>query len=161
MIATLYLIGLAVTSGFANLDDTDRRVAAFVAEGGSGGSPQPVDRRLRLASCPQSLSLAWFGAERKSVLVKCATPARGWQIFVAVSGALPNANSTDSLGGPPLVQRGDEVMVKIVGDGFTVSRSAEALENGADGQWIKVRGNGGGPLRARVIGPGEVTISAR
>ncbi len=161
MIAILTMIGLSLVSGFADPNDTDRRIAAFIAESGSSASAAPVDRRLRLASCPQPLELNWFGTERRSVLVRCSAPSKAWQIYVPVSGVQSPATLFASQAGALIVQRGDEVRVTIVGDGFTVSRSAEALEGGAEGQWIKVRGNGDDPLRARVIGPGEVTISIR
>jgi flagella basal body P-ring formation protein FlgA len=49
--------------------------------------------------------------------------------------------------------------VAITGDGFSVSQSAEALESGAVGAWIKVRTQAkSDPLQAQVVRPGLVEV---
>lgn len=133
----------------------DSAVAAFTGaeQGLPGGAAAPVDRRLRLAACPVPLALDWYGVRRETVTVSCRA-AGGWRLFVPLSGA----------GGPaaaPAIIRGDAVTISASGDGFAVSQPGEALEAGAIGAWIKVRGSAAGsqPLRARVIRPGLVGIA--
>ena len=48
--------------------------------------------------------------------------------------------------------------ISVSGAGFAVSQPGEALESGAVGAWIKVRGPGqnAAVLRARVLRPGLV-----
>jgi flagella basal body P-ring formation protein FlgA len=59
----------------------------------------------------------------------------------------------------PVIERGQSVTVAITGDGFSVSQSAEALEPGAVGAWIKVRTQAkSDPLQAQVVRPGLVEV---
>lgn len=78
-----------------------------------------------------------------------------WRLYVPLAGT-GRAESASA----PLVSRGDAVSITVAGDGFAVSQSGEALEAGAEGAWIKVRGLGAGApvLRAKVLRPGAVGI---
>ncbi|HET8791310.1 MAG TPA: flagellar basal body P-ring formation chaperone FlgA [Modicisalibacter sp.] len=58
----------------------------------------------------------------------------------------------------PLVERGDSVTVYARGDGFTVSLDAEALDNGALGDEIRLRTNDGDRLQAKVVGRDQLEI---
>lgn len=148
--------------------EIDRAVAGFLAgdPDGAGATALPVDARLRLAPCRAALRPEWYGARRDSVKVECPD-AGGWRVFVRVSGAVagvaaaaPGAPAAPS--GEPIVLRGEAVSIAVAGDGFTVSRSGEALEPGALGAWIKVRtAPAAPPLRARVSGPGSVEMALR
>ena len=146
----------AMAGGFADPAVIDRAVEAFTGAplGTAGGAALPVDRRLRLAACGAPLAVAWHGERRDTVLVQC--PDAGWHVFVAVRGAGLNP-------GAAAVSRGEEVTVAITGDGFTVSQSGEALENGAVGDWIRVnpvkdaRGTSA-PIRAQIMRPGLVSV---
>ena len=132
----------------------DRDVAAFTGQpiGAAGGAARPVDRRLRLAACAAPLALSWRGDAHASILVECPDPG-GWHIFVAMSGL---ARTTPA---GPVIERGQSVTVAITGDGFSVSQSAEALESGAVGAWIKVRTQAkSDPLQAQVVRPGLVEV---
>ena len=98
------------------------------------------------------LALSWRGDAHASILVECPDPG-GWHIFVAMSGL---ARTTPA---GPVIERGQSVTVAITGDGFSVSQSAEALESGAVGAWIKVRTQAkSDPLQAQVVRPGLVEV---
>ncbi|GAA4775094.1 flagella basal body P-ring formation protein FlgA [Novosphingobium ginsenosidimutans] len=138
----------ALAQGLTDLDEVDRQVSAFV-----GQPTPPVDRRLRLARCTAPLALDWYGNGRQAVQVRCPVPA-GWTLYVAMPAAAAAAAA------PPLVQRGDSVTIQVGGDGWAVSQPGEALEAGAAGAWIKVRGlvPKAPVLRGRVLRPGLVGV---
>ena len=132
----------------------DSAVAAFTGQpiGVSGGAAQPVDRRLRLASCSAPLALAWYGNAQTSVLVSCPD-AGGWRVFVPVVQARREAASAIA------VARGEGVTISVAGDGFSVSQPGEAMDAGAIGAWIRVRTNAkADPVRARIVRPGLVEL---
>lgn len=141
----------AMAQPFADLSAIDREVANFIGvnPNASGGAFAPVDRRLKLMACNLPLNLAWQGARRQTVLVQCPSPG-GWKLYVPVYGA--------SVGqvAQPVVARGDAVSVTLSGPGFSVSQSAEALEAGAVGEWVRVRVGKTTELRAQVLRPGAV-----
>ena len=155
----------AQSGAFADLSAIDREVSAFTGApiGTPGGARHPVDRRLRLASCPGALSLDWHGRRADMVRVECANGA-GWRIFVPVNA---NAASLAAAAGAlaqdepsmPLVERGQVLTITIQGSGFSVSQQGEALEEGAIGDWIRVRPEGQrDAVRARIDTPGRATI---
>lgn len=151
LIAAAPLASARAQNAYADLAAIDAQVAAFV--GSAAGGAVPVDRRLRLSACPAALTLAWYGARQDAVEVRCPT-APGWKIFVSLVG-----RSQGSLApAVPVVSRGDQVTITIAGQGFAVSQQGEALEGGAQGAWIKVRGLSAGAqvIRARVLRPGQV-----
>lgn len=140
----------AAPSQFASLSAIDNAVAAFTGQpiGVSGGAALPVDRRLRLAACQAPFSVAWYGAARTSVSVSC--PDLGsWRIFVPVTAAARQQPAAIA------VERGESITVSVVGEGFSVSEPAEALDSGPIGAWIRVRaGPKANPVRARIVRPG-------
>ncbi len=154
----------AAALGIADPDTIDRAIGEFIsaADPASGVAAQPIDRRLRLRSCDAPLALSWRMPRRDAVLVRCPDPG-SWRLFVPLRVA-PAAPSTDiAAPAAPVIARGDAVTLMIAGDGFSVSRSGEAMEAGAPGAWIKVRiaaapGAQADPLRAQVVRPGLVTI---
>ena len=143
----------AVAAGFADPATIDSAVAEFTrAEiGAPGGARTPVDRRLRLAACGSGLALEWYGRTRDMVLVRCPEPG-GWRLFV------PLAAGGTQQGGTDAVSRGETVTIVVHGSGFTLTRQGEALEAGAVGEWIRVRGTDrhAASLRAQVLRPGIV-----
>ncbi len=146
-------------ASFANPAAIDAEVAAFTgaALGQPGGARHPVDRRLRMAACPQALTLAWHGRRSDMVRVECSALS-GWQIFVPVNsgGAAQVAQSSARGGG---VERGQVLTIAVQGRGFTVTQQGEALEEGNVGDWIRVRPDGNRePVRARIDNPGRVVI---
>ncbi|HTM95196.1 MAG TPA: flagella basal body P-ring formation protein FlgA [Croceibacterium sp.] len=140
----------ALAQGFADPAEIDREVAAFlgVPAAQAGSAFIPVDRRLRLASCAQPLALDWQGTRRDSVLVQCPGI---WKIYVRTAGpaaALAVAG----------VKRGQPVSMSVRGTGFSVSQTAQALEDGAVGDWVRVRVGKDSEVQARVTRPGAVSI---
>lgn len=149
---------LTAAAGFADLEAIDREVAAFTGAsiGQQGGAATPVDRRLRLNPCAAPLALSWHSPRRDSVLVQCPV-AGGWRLYVPVRGATAESAT-------PAINRGDAVTIAVAGDGFTVSQPGEALEGGAVGAWIRVRGvaavkpGANDAMRAQIVRPGLVSV---
>ncbi|MBX7481895.1 flagella basal body P-ring formation protein FlgA [Qipengyuania qiaonensis] len=138
----------------------DRAVADFTgaAIGQPGGAKLPVDRRLRLASCQSPLDLQWFGRDQRSIQVAC--PREGWRIYVAVDGVANHAGQVPEQYGETIVKRGENVSILVRGRGFTLTRQGSAVEDGAQGEWIRIRASGERTetMRALVIRPGQVGI---
>ena len=137
---------------FENLDRIDSLVAMTVGAnlGEPGGAVAPVDRRLRLAACPEVPDVQGpvFGA----AVVQCK--AVGWRIRVPLSvapqmaSAPPTTASSFARPRPAaavpasrevIVKKGDPVQLVAGGTSFTVSRMMIADEDGAAGQMIRVR----------------------
>ena len=154
-LAAASLASAATAQSYVDLAQIDRAVAAFTgaAQGTPGGATQPLDRRLRLAPCPAQVTTGWYGTRQEVVEVRCpAVP--GWKLYVPLVASSAFAAAT----APPVITRGDAVTISVNGAGFAVSQPGEALESGAIGAWIKVRGPGqnAAVLRARVLRPGLV-----
>ncbi|MEL7729614.1 flagella basal body P-ring formation protein FlgA [Citromicrobium bathyomarinum] len=169
----LTFTGLAASSAAANAPmdpaEIDRAVAQFTGAGigQPGGARLPVDRRMRLNPCGSPLLLEWYGKARESVQVQC--PDAGWRIYVAVaqaqgpSGAATQPGQADA-GGEIVISRGETVSIIVAGGGFSLSRQAVAMEEGAVGSWIKVRptqDKKADPVRAQVVRPGQVAVRLR
>jgi flagella basal body P-ring formation protein FlgA len=139
-----------MAQGFADPAEIDREVAAFlgVPPAQAGSAFVPVDRRLRLAQCVQPLVMDWQGTRRDSILVQCPGV---WKIYVRTVGQTSAAAVV-------AVKRGQPVSVSVRGSGFTVSQTAQALENGAVGDWVRIRVGKDGEVQARVTRPGAVSI---
>lgn len=141
--------------------EIDRAVMQFTGAsiGQPGGARTPVDRRMRLNACGAALQLDWYGNARESVQVRC--PDAGWRIYVAVA----QAQQVGQPGGEQMVvSRGETVSILIQGGGFSLSRQAVAMEEGAIGSWIKVRpmqDKKADPVRAQVMRPGQVAVIMR
>lgn len=158
----LFLVVPAIAqTASADLAAIDREVARFTnaAQGQAGGAALPLDRRLRLASCTVPHALGWYGGRQDTVEVACPV-AGGWKLYVPLVGtgrAAPGAPAAASATAYAIT-RGDQVTISVRGEGFAVSQPGQALESGAAGAWIKVRGasQGAQVLRARVLRPGLV-----
>ena len=76
------------------------------------------------------------------------------------SSLRPLLLSSALIAAAPVVAKGDAVTISIRDTGFVLSQPGEALEAGAVGAWIKVRGLGQNApiIRARVVRPGLVGI---
>lgn len=137
---------LATQPLLEDLDLLERRLSEA-----SAGMAMPLDRRLRLARCPSEPNIAPVG--NNSFELSC--PEIGWRFRIA--------NRTDAAGSranvTPMVRRGEEVLVEIVGDDFTVQSRAVATEAGRAGETVRVRFPGlNSQLSATVSGPGKVRI---
>lgn len=165
-ISALIATGLAIaTPAAANapMDPAaiDRAVMEFTGAGigQPGGARLPVDRRMRLNPCRMPLQLEWYGKARDSVQVHC--PDAGWRIYVAVAQIeQPGQAEVNEV----VVSRGETVSIVVEGGGFSLSRQAVAMEEGAIGSWIKVRpvqDKKAEPVRAQVVRPGQVAVRLR
>jgi flagella basal body P-ring formation protein FlgA len=153
---TLFLTAPALgQTATADLAVIDREVVRFTgaAQGQPGGAAMPLDRRLRLAQCPAGLMLGWYGGRQDTVEVACPVSG-GWKLYVPLAAASRGAAAATDI----TIARGDQVTITVRGEGFAVSQAGQALESGALGVWIKVRGlaQGAQVLRARVLRPGLV-----
>lgn len=152
-----FILSIAATAAFADLNALDRRVAEFTGAsiGTEGGAMLPLDRRLRLKPCNSPAAVSWRDGRRDSVVIECPDLG-GWRLFVPV-----RSGGAGGMAAAPVVNRGDAVTISVDGEDFSVSQPGEALESGAAGAWIRVRGVDakGQVLRARVVRPGLVTVA--
>lgn len=146
---------------FADLSTIDAQVAAFTGApvGTPGGARHPVDRRLRLARCPQPLALEWHGQRADMVRVECQA-GTGWRVFVPVNSGGSNGPAAAARSEPQIVvERGQVLTIMIEGRAFAVSQQGEALEDGAIGSWIRMRPEGSKQvIRAQVQSPQRAVI---
>jgi flagella basal body P-ring formation protein FlgA len=136
--------------------EIDRAVMEFTGfpVGEIGGARVPADRRLRLAACMGPLDLTWHGTRQTTVQVACPGPDP-WRIFIATRPA-PQAEAAAKM-----VSRGDPVTIVVRGRGFSVQQTGEAMEDGAEGDWIAIRtARDATPVRARIERPGLAVIPA-
>ncbi len=59
---------------------------------------------------------------------------------------------------PWLVERGDSVVLTARGDGFSVSRTVEALDNGGLGSTVRLKTESNQILQGKVIGPERLAV---
>ena len=154
-LAALALPASAQAHPLTDLAALDRAVEQFTGAemGQPGGANQPVDRRLHLSHCDAPPALSWYGTGRDTVLIRCPD-AGSWRIFVPLIAAASTPNSQ------PVVLRGEAVTIAVEGDDFSVAEAGEALDAGAVGSWIRVRGSNANAqtFRARVVRPGLVAL---
>ena len=160
-IAVLPLYPALAQNAYADPASIDAQVAAFTGApaGAPGGARGPVDRRLRMAACPQPLQLAWHGRGASMVRVEC-NAGSPWRVFVPVnSGGTATGNPGLAAPLPPQVSRGQVLTITLQGRGFSISQQGEALESGRVGEWIRVRPEGSREeVRARLDTPAQAVI---
>lgn len=157
----------ALAAGFQDTATLDRAVAAFTGRpvGADGGARTPVDSRLRLAACP-TVALAWRGEAHDAVVVTCSGPATSqfWRVFVPVLRAAPLSTAPTALPaalvkGPPVIRRGDPVLVEAGTDGFSITREGIAMSDAAPGARFLVRvDDAKGPVQAVAVDAGRATL---
>lgn len=134
-------------------------LAATVASA-LGRTATPIDRRIKLARCPEPASVTAIDAN--TLAVRC-TPL-GWRLRVAMNAA-PGEQSP--MGAPfarapqsaPVIRRGDNVRVTIDTPSYSISYAAVAVEDGRVGETIALRGSDAkSTLGATVTGPGRARI---
>ena len=169
LLATMLLSSVATPANaqnFENLDRLDSLVATSVGanRGEPGGPVAPIDRRLRLASCPQLPVVE--PVKMNAATVSCAS--LGWRIRVplAMNGQPAAPRQTADYSAPSsapshaiVVKKGDPVQLIAGNDSFTISRVMIADEDGAIGAMIRVRQDSrAAPVTARVESSGVVRI---
>ncbi|WP_185829270.1 flagella basal body P-ring formation protein FlgA [Sphingomonas ginkgonis] len=145
----LLLPAPALAAGFQDLDALDARIAASLT---GSASATPIDRRIRLAACPQDPEIA--PAAGGALTVRCA--ALGWRIRVMVTGAAsPAAIAPATL----LVHRGDAIELVARGSGYSASAVGTAVDEGGAGASIRVKfPTSPMPLTAVVAKAGQAVI---
>jgi len=123
-----------------------------------GRTATPIDRRIKLARCPEQASVAAIDA--RTLAVRCAS--LGWRLRVAMSGpagAAPVATSYAAPASAPVIRRGDAVRVTLESATFSVSYSAIANQDGRVGETITLRGDGPKTLISAIVtGPGRARL---
>jgi len=150
----------AAAAPFQNIDALEARLinALGAGIGEPGGPATPIDRRLKLATCPGTVQIdpPAMGA----VALRC--PAANWRIRVAIARlGGSNAGPTGMAGqkADPVVRRGDPVDLIAETAGFSVSVSGTAQEDGAPGSRIRIKADGkNSPVFAEVIEAGRVRL---
>jgi len=147
-----------------NLDTLERMVvAALGADIGQVGGPlAPLDRRMRLADCGSGVQIdpPSIGA----VTVRC--PGLGWRLRVplarSVTAIAPrNSAQTAQTASLPTsaIRRGDPVKLLAVGDSYSISVDATAMEDADIGGRVRVSTAAkGSTLFAEVIDIGRVRL---
>jgi len=154
-LAAALLAAPAAAAPFQDVAALENRLVAALGAGvGEPGGPSaPIDRRLMLQRCPTNVTIdpPVMGA----VALRC--PALNWRIRVPLARlAAPVAMTARAA---PVIRRGDPVDLVADSDGFSVSVSATAQEDGIPGNRIRVLTEGKGqPIFAEVIDAGRVRL---
>ncbi len=154
----------------AGLESLPEPLALQLASGGRvlaplgqpGGPLAPIDRRLKLAPCPQTPTVET--PQMNAATVAC--PSLGWRIRVPVQQSQEEvavrAASTPAVRqvrADPTIRRGDPVALVVVTGGFTVSRQAIAEQDGSPGDRIRVRTEPrAAPIIGQVMSDGRVSL---
>ena len=150
----------ALAQGFENLDMLDSRISAALGAGigEPGGAVSQIDRRLRLAACPQPVEIA--EPAMGAVTVRCQP--LGWRIrvpLVASAQASASTAAPAAARAAPIVRRGDQIELVAISSGFTVSTLAVADQDGAPGDRIRVRTeHRSAPVIGQVLADGRVAL---
>ena len=152
-ISTLMLtIGAPLTAAppaFEDFDQLEASIARVLAGSGGGQQAMAIDRRIRLARCPEAPTIEL--ATAATIVARCAS--LGWRLRVPLASA-----STDRGMGAIAIHRGDAVSISVSGDGFAVTSAATALDDGQRGLTVRVKQPTGAVVSARVLGSGQVAI---
>ena len=121
-----------------------------------GRTATPIDRRIKLARCPEQASIT--AIDSQTLAVRCES--LGWRLRVPMAAQAGAA--TPAVFAPaaaPVIRRGDNVRVSIDTDSFSVSYNAIATEDGRVGETIALRGNDAkNMISATVTGPGRASL---
>ncbi|QUM72670.1 flagella basal body P-ring formation protein FlgA [Sphingopyxis granuli] len=125
-----------------------------------GRSAAPIDRRIKLARCPEQASIT--AIDSQTLAVRC--PSLGWRLRVPMTGpagAMPvTAQSARPAAAAPAIRRGDHVRVSIDTESFSIAYTAVAAEDGRVGEAIALRGTDAkSMLSAVVTGPGRARLA--
>ncbi len=151
----------AATPQFQNIDALEARLVNALGAniGEPGGPAAPIDRRLKLAACPTSVQIdpPAMGA----IALRCVP--LNWRIRVPIArlGNAQNVAMGSVMGARAemVVRRGDPVDLIAETDGFSVSLTAIAQEDGAPGSRIRVKAEGqNNVIFAEVIEAGRVKL---
>ncbi len=124
-----------------------------------GRKATPVDRRIKLARCPEQASVTAVDAQ--TLAVRCAS--LGWRLRVPMTGPSDASPVAASFARPaasaPVIRRGDNVRVTIETATYSISYAAIATQDGRVGETIALRGNDAkSTLSATVTGAGRARL---
>lgn len=128
--------------------------------GAMGRTATPIDRRIKLARCPEQAEVAPVDAQ--TLAVRC--PSLGWRLRVAMTGPAEASATPASFARPatsaPVIRRGDNVRVTIDTASYSISYAAVATQDGRVGDTIALRGNDAKTLlSATVTGAGRARLT--
>ncbi len=154
----LLLIGAAAhAQGFEDVAALDNKVVAALGAGFGepGGPARPIDKRLKLAACPQPAIVdpPALGA----VTVRCEP--LGWRVRVALARSAGGYSAEGAAKAEPIIRKGDQVELTASAGSFSVSTIAVAEQDGAPGDRIRVRSEGKkGAVIGIVTADGRVSL---
>lgn len=168
MIASLTLLAVAAPAANAQQAMQDWQTIDMLTQavaGAMGRTAAPIDRRIKLAACPEQPAITALDAQ--ALAVRCAS--LGWRLRVPMMGAAgaaaPGAGFVPATApaapaAAPVVRRGDNVRVSIDTASFSISYAAVATQDGRVGETIALRGaDAKNLLSATVTGPGRARIT--
>lgn len=146
----------------ANEDWQTIDVLTAMVANAMGRSATPVDRRIKLARCPEQASVTPVDAH--TLAVRCAS--LGWRLRVPMTGPAADVDAVPAAAafarpaqGAPVIRRGDNVRVTIDTESYSISYAAIATQDGRVGETIALRGNDAkSALSATVTGPGRARL---
>ena len=143
---------------FQDLDELDGLIATSLGAraGEVGGATQPLDRRLRLIACTQTINVST--PQNGSVIVACGET--GWRLRVATRAPeVAQSNTESAVSDEPIVRRGDEIQLVVMGTGFVVSTRAVCDQNGRVGDRVRVRiPDRNAPVYGTVLPDGRIRL---
>ncbi len=165
----------AAAQDFQSIQVLDTIVAQFTGHdiGQEGGARAPVDKRLKLASCPAP-QLSWRTDQKDAVLIRCMSPE--WRIFVPVlmpppapkpMAAAPGAAATTTpvvrptplVKAEPVIRRGDAVTLEAGAPGFSITREGVAMNDAAPGARVMIKvDENKAPIQAVAVEPGHARL---
>lgn len=124
-----------------------------------GRTATPIDRRIKLARCPEQASITAIDA--RTLAVRC--DPLGWRLRVPMTGPAGAAPVAAGYARPaqnaPVIRRGDNVRVTIDAQSYSISYAAIAAEDGRVGETITLKGDDNkSKLSATVTGPGRAIL---
>ncbi|MFC7499897.1 flagella basal body P-ring formation protein FlgA [Enterovirga sp. GCM10030262] len=144
----------AAAQGFEDLAGLETRlvVALGAGIGEAGGPSSPLDRRLKLAACPEPVIVE--APHLGAATLRCEP--LGWRIRVP----LTRSAAVAAAAAEPVIRRGDQVEVFAFGGTFQVSTLAVAEEDGAAGERIRLRADRkSAPIFGQVTEDGRVSVT--
>lgn len=165
IIAGLALLAAAAPAASAEQAAQDWQTIDMLTQavaGAMGRTAVPIDRRIKLARCPEQPAISALDAQ--ALAVRC--PSLGWRLRVpmlgeasATAAAMP-VPAARPAAAAPVIRRGDNVRVSIDTASFSVGYSAVATQDGRVGDTIALRGTDAkNLLSATVTGPGRARIT--
>ncbi len=125
-----------------------------------GRTATPIDRRIKLARCPEQASVT--ALDSSTLAVRCQS--LGWRLRVPMTAPAGASAAGGFVAQPaaaaaPVIRRGDNVRVTIDTESFSISYAATATQDGRVGDMIALRGSDAkSALSAVVTGPGRARL---